>query len=273
MIAKEFTCRVADTTWLTPTVFRLRFETLKKMPFQSGQFISVVVPGNKENPISAKRCYSLASAPAEATKKGYYELCVKYVAGGRGTAYLASLGAGDTFQVFGPFGHMQYQPKEGGRSVCFISTGTGIAPLRSIMYSAEFQAKRPKSVLCLVGIRTDDEVIYKSDLDALKVQTVYAVSKPSSEWEGFRGRVTDFLKTLPTTWNWHSTDFYICGSGEMVSEVAQFLVGARGVSPSAICKEAFTPSHKGTAAPEKSTSKKESRSLSAKLFAIKTKSA
>ncbi len=266
MIAKSYTCRVLDNTWITPTVFRLRFQTLKKMPFQPGQFVSVVVPGNSSNLETVKRCYSLASAPIEATKSGYYELCVKYVNAGRGTAYLASLSVGADFQVYGPYGHMQYHPVQEDRSVCFISTGTGIAPLRSIICSGEFQSARPKDVLNIVGVRTEDEVLYAEDFSRVKVRTIYAVSKPSPTWNGFRGRVTDFLQTLPSSWNWYSTDFYICGSGEMVNEVSQFLVGARGVSQKALCKEAFTPSQ-----PAKPNSKKEGQPKTSEIISLKIK--
>src|SRR5438477_11165363 len=106
MYAKELICQVVDNTWLTPTVFRLRFEPLKRFKFEPGQFVSVLVPPTQESPTTVKRCYSFASSPLEAKNKGYYELCVKYVPGGRGTSYLASLKRGDTFRAFAPYGDM-----------------------------------------------------------------------------------------------------------------------------------------------------------------------
>lgn len=239
MQAKEYTCRIIETTWITPTVMSVKFEPLRKFAFEAGQFISIVVPKAKGGG-TVKRCYSLASSPDEARETGIYELCVKFAEGGAGTTYLASLKKGDTFRVYGSYGHLKFRLPKAGRSVCFISTGTGLAPFRSIIMSDNFQAHRPDHTLCLVGVRTEDEIIYQQELEKAGANTVYAVSQPTENFAGFRGRVTDYLKSLPKNTNWHTTDFYLCGNGPMVEEVAMLLQGAFGVAASAIHKESFS---------------------------------
>jgi ferredoxin-NADP reductase len=240
MFAKEYTCRVLENIWITPTVIRFRFEPLKKFTFDPGQFLSILVPPPEGTSQTVKRCYSFASSPEEAKYKGYYELCVKYVPGGLGSGYLASLRTGDTFQMMAPYGDFKFKDVRSGNALCFISTGTGIAPFRSILYSRRFHTQRPEKTLCILGVRGEEEALYQKDLETVGVEMVTAVSQPSSEWTGFTGRVTDYLKSLPTTWAWHTTDFYVCGGGEMVTEVSRFLEGGHGVPERNIHKEAFS---------------------------------
>lgn len=239
MHAREYTCRLLEVLWLTPTVMRIRFEPLTKFDYAPGQFVSLLIPPQGRFGKALKRCYSFSSSPDETSKKGYYELCVKYVEGGRGSQFLASLTKGDLFRVYAPYGHFTYKaPTNGARNTCFIATGTGIAPFRSIVMSEKFQKNNAGS-FCLFGARTADEIIYKEDFEKANVKMVCAVSRGNAEGN-YQGRVTDYLRDLPKTFPWHQTDFYICGNGMMVAEVDQILRGAFGVQKSAIFKEAFS---------------------------------
>jgi len=115
-----------------------------------------------------------------------------------------------------------------------------MAPFRSIAFSQQFKENPPESSLCLLGVRTEDEIIYKGEMESVGIPTVYAVSKPTPGFDGHHGRVTDYLKSLPTSWVWHTTDFYLCGNGEMVTEVSNLLRGGYGVPEKSIHKEAFS---------------------------------
>lgn len=238
MAAKFFPCRILSCGWITPTVLSVRFEPAKKFAFKPGQFISVVVPGNATTP-AAKRLYSLAGSYEQACETGY-ELCVKYVPGGRGSEYLKTLRPGDTLRAFGPYGDFHYERPATGRALCFIATGTGIAPLRSMLLSDAFLEHPPERVLCLFGVRHESEVIFREDFQSVGIPAVYAVSRPSAPWDGFTGRVTEYLKGLPPTWPWHNTDFYLCGSEAMITEVRKILVEGHGIKESAIRQESFS---------------------------------
>lgn len=238
MHAKDYTCRVLDLTWLTPTVFRLRFEPLKRFAFEPGQFVSVVVPAMSKTVKSVKRCYSFAGTPEEARNLGYYELCIKHVEGGRGTNYLASLSRGDLFRVFAPYGHFTLGKTKQPKNICFIATGTGLAPFRSMALSEQFK-QVAVSATVLFGARTADEVFYQKEFEKAGVKFVATVSR--DEKSGlFQGRVTDYLKQLPKSFPFHQTDFYLCGNGEMVAEVNSLLRGAFGVPEKNVHKEAFS---------------------------------
>jgi ferredoxin-NADP reductase len=240
MAAKEFRCIVQSFKMLTPTVFELTFEGEKILPenpdfaFEAGQFVSVVVPGAGPNGRDLRRAYSIASAPEVKP----VELCVKLVEGGPGTNYLYKLRAGDVFKGFAPYGDFTYEPKP-GRYACFIATGTGIAPFRSMILSKAYQASPPEQAWCLMGVRTKEELCYVDDLaDRPGLHWVPAVSQPVGDYDGFIGRVTDWLRARPADFPWHQTEFYLCGSGPMITEVKTILHD-KGVVKESIHQEKY----------------------------------
>lgn len=219
---------------LTPTVFELSFDTDPQVPFEAGQFISVVVPGAGPKGRDLRRAYSIASAPQQRP----IELCVKLMEEGPGSSYLAKLRGGDLFRGFAPYGDFVYEPKP-GRHAFFIATGTGIAPFRSMILSGGMRDQPPASVTCALGVRTEDELLYIRDFENHPgVSWVPAVSQPSGPWGGFRGRVTDYIRGLAADFPWLETEYYLCGNGSMITEVKALLNG-KGVQKESIHQEKY----------------------------------
>lgn len=219
---------------LTPTVFETTFETNHPVEFKAGQFVSIVIPGAGPNGRDLRRAYSIASAP----DKRPVELCIKLVEGGPGTQYIYSLKPGDKFRGFAPYGDFVYKPKP-GKGVCFVATGTGIAPFRSMVLSEHLKANQPKSLLCLMGVRKREELLY---LDSFGSETgckfVPMLTQPDDDWRGFRGRVTDYLRELGDGYAWLENDYYLCGNGAMITEVKSILT-EKGVTKDAIHQEIY----------------------------------
>ncbi len=230
----EFQCLVKSFAMLTPTVFELSFEPNAPLPFAGGQFVSVIIPGAGPKGRDLRRAYSIASPP----ESPILELCVKLVEDGPGTQYLAKLRPGDTFRVVAPYGDFVYENKP-GRGICFVATGTGIAPFRSIALSQEFNSQRPAQIHCLLGVRTEDELLYHEAFGNLPGMTfIPAISQPVGGWPGFRGRVTDYLRSLGSDFNWLETEFYLCGHGGMIQELKTFLT-EKGVDKDSIHQEIY----------------------------------
>lgn len=243
MLAARHRFTVIDVVWLTPTVMRVRFNSKKRVPFLGGQFLSLYVPDVPNGKI-VRRAYSLASSPEELV----HELCVKYLPGGLGSEFLASLRPGDSFEATAPYGHYVYHPKDAHRrNACFIATSTGVAPNRSIVLSEAFRDHPPMKTLFLYGGRTEDEIIYPGEFEKLGLETVNAISRPTPSFKGFHGRVTDYLRDLPNSWHWHNTDFYVCGNAPMIDEVREILQGGHNVATARIHAESFFPKKKRVA--------------------------
>ena len=234
MKAQEFNCKVSSFRMLTPTVFELAFDTDKPMEFKAGQFISIVIPKAGPHGRDLRRAYSIASSPE--TKP--VELCVKLVDDGPGTQYLYQLRAGITFRGYAPYGDFVYHMKP-AKKVCFIATGTGIAPFRSIIASQEFQNSLPEETHLFFGVRTENELLYTDFFaDHPEVQFAPTVSQPTSDWKGHRGRVTDYIRTLGNGLDWTRTEFYLCGHGGMITEIKEFLAD-KGVEKTSIHQEIY----------------------------------
>lgn len=219
---------VLDLSWVTPTVFILKFKaaTGQTLPaFSAGQFISITIPGAGPKGRNLRRAYSIASPP----EFPHLELCVKRVEGGPGTSYLAALKKGDLFEGSFPFGDFIYKSPQ-SRQVCFIATGTGLAPFRAMALSSQYRAEPPRSALCLFGVTDKSENLFEEDLHQINgLKKITCLSRlPESEKLDthenlFRGRVTQYLQNLNDHYNWRETDYYLCGNGNMIKEVRAFL--------------------------------------------------
>lgn len=248
MHASSFDCLVTEVEYLSNEIIRIAFRPNTLFHFAPGQFLSLIVPGNSKSGKLAKRCYSFALAPEMATQAGY-EICVKLVNEGRGSAYLRDLRVGDRFKILAPYGHfkLQMKPEIGPKNLCLIATGTGIAPFRSMLSQLERVILSGKKVRLIVGVRSEDEVIFSKEFQRAGIDVHYCVSQPGPNWAGRKGRVTDILEDLRNLISFSSTDFYLCGNGNMVSDVSKMLIDNYGVSTESVISENFAPSTKKAA--------------------------
>jgi ferredoxin-NADP reductase len=210
---------------LTHDVIELHFEPKTPFDFDPGQFISIYVPGAGPGGRDLRRAYSIASAPELMREnRSVLELCVKIVEGGPGTQYLNKMAIGDTLKGMAPYGDFIYKTKA-GKHAMFISTGTGIAPFRAMVYSQVYAKHKPLSTTLLFGARDVRDLLYVEELNHAMGPThfVKTLSKTKDEFEGFRGRVTDWMRHHSDKIHWKETDFYICGNGAMIDEVKRIL--------------------------------------------------
>jgi NAD(P)H-flavin reductase len=222
MKATEFKCNVKSFRMLTPTVFETTFDTEQPLEFKAGQFVSVVIPGAGPGGRDLRRAYSIASAPHVRP----IELCVKLVEDGPGTNFLYKLREGTEFRGVAPYGDFIYRTHS-SKNACFIATGTGIAPFRSMVFSKEYLAEPPVKAFCLLGVRTEDELLYTDEFKKIQnLEFIPMLSKPTKPWDGFTGRVTDYLRKQAepgSKFPWAETEFYLCGNGEMIKEIRALL--------------------------------------------------
>lgn len=235
--ADLFKCEVVEFNHLTPSVFELKFRPDRPIQFQAGQYVSVLVPAADGKAL--RRPYSIASAPETSP----IELCVQRVEKGPGSNYLAGLRTGDIFDCVAPYGFLTYHPRP-TRHAVFISTGTGIAPFRSMVLSEQFRQSPPLSTQFLLGVRADEDLLYASDFETMSaLKWIPCLSKSGGTVRGcFPGRVTQYLTEGLTgesgEFPWLETEYYLCGNGAMIDDVRKFLK-AKGVDRKAIHVEIY----------------------------------
>ncbi len=212
---------VVESKIVTPRNIHLRFQLPKgkEMHFKAGQFVQIFVP----QPDKPRRTsYSIASSPQH---PDYFELCVTHVEGGKSSTFLHHLKVGDKVTAMGPLGKFT-QPEPLPRDVVYIATGSGIAPMRSMIYD-EIHRKTSRKMYLLFGNRFDDDIIYQKDWEELAKQNptfkvFFTLSRPSDQWKGSKGYVQEKIaEFVPDP---KSKDFYICGLSKMINDVQDKLL-------------------------------------------------
>ncbi len=195
--------------------FKLAFEPGIDFDFEAGQFLNILIPETPAHK-ALKRPYSIASPPVW---KGFVDLCWKRVKDGLATNYLWTLKQGDKLQIQGPLGRFTAR-KPLPKTIIFISTGTGIAPFRS-MFHTLLQEGTDCELWNIFGNRYEEDVLYKEEFEALAVKhrnfrNVFTVSRPKT-WKGETQYVQHMLKKYISAPQ--DKHIYICGLTNMINEV------------------------------------------------------
>jgi NAD(P)H-flavin reductase len=223
-----FQAEVARVIDLTHDVREIELRLLepKEIHFKAGQFVSFEVPSSGRVAVLT-RPYSIASPPDISDR---ITLVFNLVAGGPGSTYLFGLREGDKTQFKGPAG--SFYLREDGRDLLLVATGTGIAPLRSMLL-AELARDSPRRVTLIWGLRSQRDLCYQEELSELirshpRCSVLTTLSRPEPGWAGLTGRVTAFVeKDIISVKN---LSVYLCGNGRMIKEVTAILNG-KGLCP------------------------------------------
>jgi NAD(P)H-flavin reductase len=205
---------------------RIRLTEAGTIQFKAGQFISfqVPLPGSDR---TVTRPYSIASPPHQQQS---LDLVLNLVPGGPGSSYLFNLKVGDETSFKGPAG--SFYLRESVRSPLLVATGTGIAPLRSMLYALlEKHASRP--VTLFWGLRNQRDLYYQDEWQTLaakhpEFRYVVTLSRPQGTWEGRIGRVTTLVEQ--EIQSVQTVEAYLCGNSGMIKDVTAVLNG-KGLCP------------------------------------------
>ena len=148
------------------------------------------------------------------------------------TGTLAELSPGDPVQIEVPYGDFYLRPTE--RPVILLASGTGFAPIKSIVQTAIIAGNRRPMHLYWGARKRED--IYLLELPARWAERLPwfsftpVLSEPSSLWTGRTGLVHDAV--LEDSTALASFDIYACGNPLMVS-AAQYQFTLRHGLPEA----------------------------------------
>ncbi|MBI2081984.1 MAG: FAD-dependent oxidoreductase [Deltaproteobacteria bacterium] len=227
MPLEPITATLEQVVDLTPTVkhFKIGFPRGNRPTFQAGQFCSIHIPEicglDSKTGKPLRRAYSIASPPHE---EGFVDLCIKRVEGGPATNWLWQQEEGASVLVSIPYGKFLMKEPVNYTPV-FVATGTGIAPLRSMLFDLYYKKglATGQEVWLIFGVRHDDEILYqdewkKLEKDHKEFHFIPTVSRPK-KWPGEVGYVQDKLKKFIT--DPMGKEIYICGLGAMVKAVQE----------------------------------------------------
>ncbi len=195
--------------------FKLTFDPPVDFDFEAGQFVNIVADIDGK---TVKRPYSIDSPPHW---KGYIDLCWKRVEGGLMTNHLWKFHEGEKLTVQGPLGRFTLK-RPLPKTIIFVSTGTGIAPFRSMIHSL-FNENASCEIWNIFGNRYVEDILYQEEFEKLakehkNFRNVFTVSRPKpGTWNGETQYVQFMLKKyIPDPKDKH---IYICGLTNMINEV------------------------------------------------------
>jgi len=208
---KKFESKILRNKKFQDNNFIIEIEKPEGFTFEAGQFIMLYHD-------KSKRAFSIASTPSNET----IEILMQMHEGGKVSPYYHEKKVGDSVLLAGPFGVFKIM-NPNVEELVFISAGTGLAPLRSML--KDVLEKNPdKKVTLLFGFRND--YFFQEDLEELEkkhpnFKIHCSCSKPKDDWKGLEGRITLHIKELITSPE--GKDVYITGPDKMMDDVRETL--------------------------------------------------
>jgi ferredoxin-NADP reductase len=208
---------IHETVPATPRAHIVRLD-LQGRPFsyRAGQAAYLQPQG-----ADRRRPYSLASAPEETIRHGLVEFLVQTGIGGASGLTPDQIRPGTPVAVEGPLGSFTFPDHPGERRFVFIAGGTGIAPLRSMLWHA-LLAERDGHVGLIYSVRAPDEFAYMQEFQRLeregRIDFRHTVTRTASEgWTGRQGRIdASCLEELIVP---GETLCFLCGPPSLVGEI------------------------------------------------------
>lgn len=235
---QEFTAVFEDKQVYNDKFTHLHFELKQphRLNFRAGQFLSLLVDDD-----GTRRAYSIASDPD--IDHGV-EILLDTTPQGKGVKYLQTLEFGDEVRFLAPMGRFVIEQDETAaveeKSLALVGTGSGVAPLRSMLLDQLKNKQDQRPITLYWGLRYAHQMIWQDDFSRWSQQYPNfkfhpVLSRPEEGWPLCQGRVTDCLSVHQLT---PQTGYYLCGGKMMIDDVKQVLQ-ERGVEPGSIHHEKF----------------------------------
>ena len=210
----------------------LRLPPNQKFQFEPGQYVNLIRGG-------IKRSYSLANTAASNTLSFF----IKNYRSGQMSQYIfGEMKVDDLFRVEGPIGTFFYR-KTPRKNLIFLATGTGIAPVKSILEGLEAQSNGAigKQIHVFWGNRSAEDFFWQGAFEKLDVNFHSCISRAENYSKGFKiGYVQEVL--LRENVDFNDSIVYACGSEAMIQS-ARTLLTENGLEEKYFYSDAFVVSN------------------------------
>lgn len=234
---KTFPVRVASVVYgHDVAVLTLALPKAPPFAFLAGQYIDILLKNG------AVRSYSIASSPMQPET---LELHIRKRGGGLFSEMLFGEGASvkekAILRVRGPLG--TFTLKEGGKPAVLMATGTGFAPIRSILRKMT-ESGDSRFVHLYWGARHEADLYCLQEAAELAEQLPNArftpvLSRGDAGWQGARGYIQNHVAADYPDLSGY--EVYACGSLNMIEGARQLLAEQCGLPADAFFSDAFSP--------------------------------
>lgn len=213
---------------LTPEIIQvnLRVPPNQKVNFLEGQYLNVIWNG-------IKRSYSIASTSSSSE----IELIIKNYPGGAMSAYwFGQAKTNDLLRLEIPKGTFFLRNHPEMENLVFLATGTGIAPIKSILESTSNQSKlgQFKRIIVLWGMKYERDIFWKPE--SSRIEFIPVLSRESQP----KCYVQSLISNLELDMS--KTVIYACGSDDMIQEAKNKSI-QQGLKSNHFYSDAFVASN------------------------------
>jgi CDP-4-dehydro-6-deoxyglucose reductase len=192
---------------------RLRVPQQSNFNYLPGQYINIIKG-------DYKRSYSIANNDSS----NGVVLFIKNYEGGKFSTYLFDHAkTNDLLRIEGPLGTFFYR-KTNKTNIVFLATGTGIAPVKSILENMEqnnLEIKN-KNIYLFFGGRTKEDLFWQPQFKNINVHFIPVLSRTENNWTGEKGYIQDVLLTKNIDLS--DSVVYACGSVNMIKDAKEIAV-------------------------------------------------
>jgi CDP-4-dehydro-6-deoxyglucose reductase, E3 len=214
---------VTEKQQLTAKVYLAKYQLAEPqiLSFHAGQTIMLNISEG------INRAMSIASPPQE---NNIITSIQDTSPGGPGSKWMEALKVGDSVNFVAPLGRFILN-HESARKKVMIATGTGIAPFRSMLLDQTNVRIQNEKISLYWGLRFKEDIYLKDELTLIdhnreELEIFFTLSKPSEDWTGYKGHVTDLIFSIEK--DFLNCDYYLCGNKNMITEMTEKLI-AKGV--------------------------------------------
>lgn len=217
----RFTGRICKIIEETANVRTLIIEKPKDFLYRAGQYCLLSFPDKREIHEKKDVPMSISSSPVQEN----ISFTIKNMGGF--TNALFALGEGDALDIVGPIGHIFHFDEETKGDFVFLSGGTGIVPLISILRFIVEKEMR-NTVIALNGNKNFESIIFRKELNRLtgwqeNIKIVNTLDESDKDWQGERGFI-DKEMILKHVNNPLSKHWFLCGPPPMVHGLKAILL-------------------------------------------------
>jgi CDP-4-dehydro-6-deoxyglucose reductase, E3 len=225
--------RIDSMSLLSDDVMKvfLRLPPNNGLRILSGQYVDLISQG-------LRRSYSIANY---FDLVGKIELHIRRVMDGKMSSYwFDNAKVNDLLRVEGPKGTFCWRQRQ-EKTVIFLATGTGIAPIKSILeyLNTNPQELGDKEIKIYWGGRRKQDFYWEPDFNNIEYRFLPCLSRAVDDWKGLRGYVQE--QALLENQDLSDCIVYACGSIDMIQSANALLV-SHGLKPGNFFSDAFVSS-------------------------------
>lgn len=247
---KTLPCRIHKLERVAPNVMviSLKLPTNERLQFLAGQYIDIFMKNGK------RRSFSLANAPHD---DELLQLHVRNYFGGTFAEHVFThMKERDILRFEGPLGTF-FLREDSDKPIIFVASGTGFAPVKSILEHAFYVRNLRGSERQMVlywGNRTKADLYmanlagsWQQEHDNFTFIPVLSEALPADNWHGRTGLVHQAV--LQDFEDLAGYQVYACGAPAMVEAAHKDFTRLRGLPEDEFFSDAFTASTASTGTP------------------------